>query len=227
MAGKTTRACFLFLAALLCVGCAATTQNAGSPVYEKIEKLSQENQRLIQVKDLLEQRLSQEIADHQVSLKMMSKGLVVSFVSDILFDSGKAKLRPESFPVLDKVAEVLKGPASQAMIGVEGHTDDQPIRYSSWKSNWELSAARALGVLHYLIDKDGIDPSRLSVSAFGEYRPAAPNGTKEGSQLNRRVEIVILPELNRERRDMQRVPENIPEESDPEALPEQTADELK
>ncbi|MDD2703243.1 MAG: OmpA family protein, partial [Candidatus Omnitrophica bacterium] len=137
----------------------------------------------------------------------------------ILYDSGNAKLRPEAYMALDKVAEVLKGGVPDSNIGIEGHTDDQPIKYSSWKSNWELSAARALGVLHYLIDKGGIVPARLSVSAFGEYQPVAPNGTKEGSQLNRRVEIVILPVLNKERKE-------IPQDAD-NKLPEQPAENLK
>ena len=193
---KIIRVLCVFSIIAVCAGCAGTAQNISRPVIEKIEKLSQENQELIRAKALLEDRLSREINDNQVKLKMMEKGLVIPFIADILFDSGNAKLRPESYPALDKVAEVLKGVA-QSKIGIEGHTDDQPIKYSSWKSNWELSAARALGILHYLIDKCGIEPFRLSVSAFGEYRPVAANGTKEGSQLNRRVEIVILPDFNK------------------------------
>jgi chemotaxis protein MotB len=216
---KAIRILCIFLIIAVCAGCAGITRNTSRPVIEKIEKLSQENQELTLAKALLEERLSREINDKQVKLKMMEKGLVISFVADILYDSGNAKLRPEAYLALDKVAEVLKGGVSDSNIGIEGHTDDQPIKYSSWKSNWELSAARALGVLHYLIDKGGIVPSRLSVSAFGEYQPVAPNGTKEGNQLNRRVEIVILPVLNKERKEITQDADN--------TLPEPPAENLK
>ena len=82
-------------------------------------------------------------------------------------------------------------------IGIEGHTDNEPIEYSGWKSNWELSTARALSVLHYLADQEGIAPQRLSAVGYGEYKPVASNDTKEGRRLNRRVEIVILPKITK------------------------------
>ena len=80
-------------------------------------------------------------------------------------------------------------------ITIEGHTDNQPIKYSGWKSNWELSTARATSVLHYLIDKESVVPERLSATGYGEYRPVVTNDTKEDRQKNRRVEVIILPEV--------------------------------
>jgi chemotaxis protein MotB len=80
-------------------------------------------------------------------------------------------------------------------VGIEGHTDNEPIRHSGWKSNWELSANRALSVLHYLVDNRGISPTRLSALAYGEFHPVTSNDAKQGRQLNRRVEIVILPRV--------------------------------
>ena len=82
-------------------------------------------------------------------------------------------------------------------IGIEGYTDDVPIKYSGWKSNWELSTARSLSVLHFLVNEKGISPERLSAIGFGEYRPVASNDTKEGRKLNRRVEIVIQPKISK------------------------------
>jgi len=78
-------------------------------------------------------------------------------------------------------------------VGIEGHTDNVPITYSGWKSNWELSTARATSVLHYLIDDGRLRPESLSAIGYGEYRPVTSNETEEGRQLNRRVEVVILP----------------------------------
>ncbi|MCK5081464.1 MAG: OmpA family protein, partial [Candidatus Omnitrophica bacterium] len=82
---------------------------------------------------------------------------------------------------------------SDLNVGIEGHTDNVPITHSGWKSNWELSTARALSVLHHLEDNEGISPKRLSATGYGEFRPVASNATKAGKQDNRRVEIVILP----------------------------------
>ncbi|MFC1594414.1 flagellar motor protein MotB, partial [Candidatus Omnitrophota bacterium] len=90
--------------------------------------------------------------------------------------------------------EVLNGSVVGSLIAVEGHTDNVPIRYSGWLSNWELSSARALSVLHFLIDEGGINPERLSANGYGEFHPVVSNDTPEGQQQNRRVEIVILPE---------------------------------
>jgi chemotaxis protein MotB len=164
---------------------------------QKIEELSQQLDELNEAKMVLESKLSQEIGDKQVRLEMMQKGLVITFVADVLFDSGKAKIRPEAYASLNKVAKVLKENVPQLNIGIEGHTDNQPIKHSGWKSNWELSTARALSVLHYLADKEGLSPDRLSAVGYGEYQPVASNDTGKGRQLNRRVEIIILPQVTK------------------------------
>jgi chemotaxis protein MotB len=185
----------LFCLSVGLVGCTFIFQKGRRSDIEKIEQLSTQLDELSSTKQLLEDRLKQEIADKQVRLQMAEKGLVITFVADVLFDSGKAKLRTESFPVLDKVSRVLSENVPQNYIGIEGHTDSIPIKYSSWKSNWELSAARALSVLHYL--EKVVAPERLSAVGYGEYKPVASNDTKEGRQMNRRVEVVILPSLTK------------------------------
>ena len=113
-----------------------------------------------------------------------------------MFDSGKAELKKEAFPVLDKVAGILKKEVPDKNIGIGGHTDNVPIQYSNWKSNWELSAARATNVLHYLEEK-GVSPRRLSATGYGEYRSVTSNKTSVERAENRRVEIIILPEYGR------------------------------
>lgn len=178
-------------------GCTFIFQRGRRSDIQKIEELTRQLEELNQTKRLLEDRLSQEIKDKQVKLEMMEKGLVITVVGDLLFDSGKAKIRPGGFPILDKVAVVLKENVPQLNVGIEGHTDNEPIKFSGWKSNWELSTARSLSVLHYLVDNKGISPARVSAIGYGEHRPVASNETKEGRQLNRRVEIVILPQLTK------------------------------
>ncbi|MGB3112323.1 MAG: OmpA family protein, partial [Candidatus Omnitrophota bacterium] len=81
-----------------------------------------------------------------------------------------------------------------------GHTDNVPITYSNWASNWELSTARATNVLHYMESK-GVSPDRLSATGYGEHHPVASNAAETGQARNRRVEIVILPEYPEETED--------------------------
>ncbi|MEW5758571.1 MAG: OmpA family protein [Candidatus Omnitrophota bacterium] len=190
-----------FLSCLMVIfmvsGCTVVFQKGRTSDLEKIQSLSKQVDELANAKIILEERLQKEIADKEVRLEMAEKGLVVTFVSDVLFDSGKAKLRPESYEALNKVAQVLKENVPDLNVGVEGYTDNQPILHSGWKSNWELSSARALSVVHYLIDAQGVRPDRLRAIGYGEFHPVASNDTKEGRQLNRRVEIVILPRINK------------------------------
>ena len=182
----------LVVFSLIMSGCAVVLQKGRPSDIEKIKSLEDELAQLRGTKEVLEDQLSSEIADKQVKLEMAEKGLVITFVAEVLFDSGKAKLRRESFPTLDKVASILIAEVPDNSIGIEGHTDNVAIKYSGWKSNWELSSQRALSVLYYLEDQ-GVDPARLSAIGYGEYQPVVSNETTEGRQTNRRVEIVILP----------------------------------
>jgi len=186
----------IFLSITL-TGCTIILQRGRRSDVQKIEALSQQLDELNQAKRLLENALSKEIEDKQVKLEMMEKGLVITVVGDVLFDSGKAKVRPDSHHILNKVADVLKENVPQLNVGIEGHTDNIPIKHSGWKSNWELATARALSVLHYLVEEKSISPERVSAIGYGEFRPVASNNTKESRQLNRRVEIVILPQFTK------------------------------
>lgn len=178
-------------------GCTFIIQKGRRSDLEKIQELSAQVEDLAAAKRLLEERLGAEISDKQVRLQLMEKGLVITVVGDLLFDSGKAKIRSEALPLLDKISQVLKENMAAFNIGIEGYTDNQPIKYSGWKSNWELSTARALSVLHYLVDQQGLSPDRLSAIGFGEFRPIADNDTRGGRQQNRRVEIVIQPKVTK------------------------------
>jgi len=189
-------ALFLFITFSL-AGCTFIFQAGKTSDTQKIQELSTQLDDLARSKLLLEEKLSQEINDKQIKLQMMEKGLVITVVGDLLFDSGKAKIRPEAFGLLTKVSRILKDNMAQFSVGIEGHTDNVPIKQSGWKTNWELSSARALSVLHYLANDQGISPERLSAIGNGEYRPVASNETKDGREQNRRVEIVILPNITK------------------------------
>ena len=207
MRKKIWKTVLIVLVSVTLSGCTFVFQAGRRSDVQKIDELSQQLDELNQTKRLLENRLAQEIKDKQVRLEMMEKGLVITFVADVLFDSGRDQIRKEAYPILDKVAVVLKENVPELNVGIEGHTDNVPIKVSGWKTNWELSTARALSVLHYLIDERGIAPARLSANGYGEYRPVASNDTKEGRQLNRRVEIVIVPRVtkSKETKDVKRL----------------------
>ncbi|MBU1913499.1 MAG: OmpA family protein, partial [Candidatus Omnitrophica bacterium] len=202
---------FLTVISLAVSGCSITFQTRHKSDVDKISSLGSEiddlNARLSQLQEekeaelsnlekaklLLEEKLKQEIGDESVRLEMAEKGLAIIFLTEVLFDSGKAEIKSEAFSSLDKVAGVLEQNVEDRNIGIEGHTDNEPIKRSGWKSNWELSTSRATSVLHYLVDKKGISPKRVAAIGYGEYRPVASNDTAAGKKQNRRVEIVILP----------------------------------
>jgi chemotaxis protein MotB len=178
-------------------GCTVIFQKGRRVDVEKISRLKSELSELERAKQELEGRLSKEIADKEVKVELLEKGLVITFVAEVLFDSGKADLRADSLVKLEKVSGVIQTVVPDLNIGVEGHTDNLPIKFSSWKSNWELASARALSVLHFLVGK-GVASDKLAAISYGEFHPVASNDIKEGRQKNRRVEIVILPKTTKE-----------------------------
>lgn len=159
----------------------------------ELEDLMKSRDDLSKAKSELEKKLSGEIESGDMSLSMQSRGLVVTVLDRVLFDSGKAELKESAKEGLQKVAAILNGKVKDHMIYVEGHTDNVPIRRSGWKSNWELSTARATEVIHFFIDEQNLDPKRLAATGYGEFHPVASNNTEAGKMKNRRVEIVISP----------------------------------
>jgi chemotaxis protein MotB len=124
-----------------------------------------------------------------ITVKRESMWLEIEINTDILFPSGSGAFSSSAEPVLDKLAEVLKPFPNP--IRVEGHTDDRPIHTGAFPSNWELSAARAASVVHQFT-KQGIDPLRLEIVGFGEFRPLQANSSAEGRNANRRVAVLVL-----------------------------------
>lgn len=165
------------------------TKEVDRVVKEKERELSE----LEKAKLELEEALKKEIGDYKAKLQMTERGLVITFLSEVFFDSGKDVIKSDGKLSLDKVAEVLNRDVPNSAVAVEGHTDNDPIKYSGWKSNWELSSGRALAVVHYLADECKVQPRRLSANGYGEFHPVAPNDSAQNKQKNRRVEIVILP----------------------------------
>jgi len=111
------------------------------------------------------------------------RGITISIMDNILFESGQADLSNPSQPILSKMAQLLK---------IEGHTDNVPISTEDFPSNWHLSMARATNTAYYLMNNLGLSQERVSVVGNSEFKPMAENDSPESRALNRRVDIVIL-----------------------------------
>lgn len=127
-----------------------------------------------------------------VSVKVDKRGLVISLVDSVFFDSGSAAIKKEAVKALDKVALTIKKEFISNKIRVEGHTDTDPINTAMFPSNWELSAARASSVVRHLISRFKMTKETFSAVGYADSIPLVPNTTFESKQKNRRVEIVIL-----------------------------------
>jgi chemotaxis protein MotB len=139
----------------------------------------------------LEQRLSNQVAQHTVSIQMGRDGLVISLREAGFFDSGSATPRAETMGTLREIASSLS--RTPYDLRVEGHTDNVPIHTASFDSNWELSSARATRIARLLLDLRTITPDRLSAAGYAEFHPVASNATPEGRATNRRVDLIVLP----------------------------------
>jgi chemotaxis protein MotB len=146
----------------------------------------------------MNQFINEQGLKDMVSMEITKRGLVIRFTGQILYELGKADIKPGGEKILDKSASIIKDINNEIM--VEGHTDNLPIDNDEFPSNWELSTARATNVIRYLIAEKGLNPSRISAAGFSEYRPLYPNDTIEHRAKNRRIEIVILNSIYNEER---------------------------
>jgi chemotaxis protein MotB len=158
----------------------ATLQKAKE---EKVKEVSGTYEHLLE-------NMKSEIAQGQVTISELKGKLTVNMEAAILFDSGKADVKPDGIAILLKMVPTLKEVKDKS-IRIEGHTDNVPIKSAQFPSNWELSAARAINVAKFL-QQQGLDPANLSAAAFSEFKPVADNATKEGRAKNRRIEITLV-----------------------------------
>jgi chemotaxis protein MotB len=171
-------------------------KNTASELSRKAEKAEQ-LEKATQTYQDLQKKLEKEISEGQIKISEMKNRLTMTMVDKIIFPSGSTEISKEGKTVLDKVISILKD-VKDKRIQVEGHTDNVKIvsdLKKRYPTNWELSTARATGVVRYLQEAGGINPNILSATGYGEYQPVASNDTDEGKHANRRIEIVLLPLL--------------------------------
>lgn len=130
----------------------------------------------------------------KLKVRMIRGRMVVQMQTDVLFGSGSARLSADGRAAIEEVSDLLIS-LEDRRYQIEGHTDDVPIRTAAFPSNWELAAARAISVVNVMVDQ-GMTPERVSAVSYGETTPIASNETREGKAQNRRIEIVVVPDLS-------------------------------
>ena len=154
-----------------------------------------EIRRLTKTQEELSRSLQDEIAKGNITIQQVRDRLTINMVDRVLFDSGRADIKPAGVKVLKQVSDVLSK-VGDKQIRIEGHTDNVPIStklQDKFKTNWELSTARATIVVRYLIDQGGVQREVLSAVGYADTHPIASNDSEQGRSSNRRIEIVLYP----------------------------------
>lgn len=138
-------------------------------------------------------KLRSMIDAHTIGVEIRKGKMVVKLADQILFDPGKAELKSAGEGALRQIAAVLRDIPDRDFL-VAGHTDNRPIKASTYRSNWELSTARAVTVVQFL-QAEGVDPRRLAAAGYSEFDPVGDNGATDSRALNRRIEVVVMPNI--------------------------------
>lgn len=156
------------------------------------EEKAKRDQELQVYRDLFT-RLRKMVEAGTISVVFRKGRMTVKLSNAILFDSGKARMRPEGIDAVVQLVPALKTVGKRDFL-VAGHTDNVPIKTARYKSNWELSTARSVTMVKAMIDA-GYPPGRLGAAGFGEHDPIASNDEESGREQNRRIEIILMPRL--------------------------------
>lgn len=188
--------------------CLSNTKNSSVNINQLIGEIQSSNGYIKQLiasagkKDSLNQVLSDrlkrsldDLNDRDVDIKVLKGVVFISLSDNMLYRSGSYDILPQAEVVLSKVAKVINDYKDYDVL-VEGHTDNNPIKSSFIKDNWDLSALRATSVVRTLQDKFDVDPARMTAGGRSEFVPKATNLTDKGRSENRRTEIIILPKLD-------------------------------
>jgi chemotaxis protein MotB len=143
--------------------------------------------------EYLTKELQQEIAEGHMEVNLQPRGLVVSFREAAVFPSGEATVSGRNMGAMEKVATVVREMPNP--VRMEGHSDSVPIHNERFQSNWELSAARSIAMLELFATRFEVPRDRLSIAAYAENAPVAPNDTADGRARNRRVDIILLSDI--------------------------------
>lgn len=155
----------------------------------------------LKVLEALKEKVDNYIQDKEYqdkfSTALTTEGLLITINDSVLFSSGSAEVRKGDRKTAEELAALLEMEVPRSVI-ISGHTDNVPIKTSKYQSNWELSVMRSVNFMKILLENEKLDPRLFSAKGFGEFQPIADNGTAEGREANRRVEVLIEPYIPEE-----------------------------
>lgn|SRR5690625_473307 len=163
---------------------------------EEIDEITdeglQEYEKLLAMQERIEEYIALNSLTDTLGTKLTGEGLLITVRTDITFDTGSAKVKPQGEEIAKEIANLLQTDSPHEIV-VNGHADDRPMHNEEFASNWELSAMRAIQFLYLLLDYSDIDEKWFSARGYGEFQPIVPNTSEENRAINRRVEVLILP----------------------------------
>ena len=148
-----------------------------------------EYDKMTEVKKMLEEEITKEGYSDKVKVDLNNDGLQISIQDAVLFNTGEAEVINNLSPLLLEISKMIQGLDNQ--IKVAGYTDNVPIKNDKFRSNWDLSAMRAINVMNFMVNSGTISADKVSIQAYGEYMPKSENTTEAGRAKNRRVEIIV------------------------------------
>ncbi len=172
----------------------AQEMQATEEELEELRKQRAESEKRVQAFRDLNARFQSLVNTGKLEVTFRNGQMTLKLPSGVLFASGKGKLSKSGSVALQEVLNVLMAYKDRRFL-IAGHTDNIPIRSKRFKDNWELSTARAVSVVHYMVGA-GFPSKNLGAAGYGEFSPVANNDTKENRALNRRIEIVLVPDLS-------------------------------
>ncbi|ETT50030.1 MULTISPECIES: flagellar motor protein MotB [unclassified Paenibacillus] len=175
-------------------GTGQTGDGAGHQPSARELAFREQEAKLAALMGVITEYVEENNLGEQIFVADKPQGIAITLSDRFLFDAGKAELKSPAFPALRQLSGLFRGIG--ATISIEGHTDNVPVTPGSvYKDNWELSGARALSVLRFFLDKEGLSPDTFQYAGYADTRPAYDNTTTEGKQRNRRVELIVLRQL--------------------------------
>lgn len=155
-----------------------------------VSNTAMEEDKMTEIKEKIEEEIKASGYSDRVKVVLNNEGLEITIQDAVLFNSGDAEVLSSVYPMLLHISKILN--ALDNNIKIVGHTDDVPISTRKFRSNWDLSAIRAINVMTFLVEQGGLNPERFSIQGYGQYLPKYENSTETGRAKNRRVEIFLI-----------------------------------
>ncbi|MFL0194553.1 flagellar motor protein MotB [Clostridium sp. WILCCON 0269] len=161
-----------------------------NPSMSNKENSIVEQDKMSEIKNTLEQEIKNEGYSDKVKVSLNGEGVDISIQDTVIFNTGKADILSNFYPLLIKISNMIKDLDNE--IRISGYTDNVPIENKEFRSNWDLSYMRASNVMNFMVNKGNVAPDKFSIQAHGQYRPKYDNSTEQGRAQNRRVDILIV-----------------------------------